>query len=266
MSICGNGPLYFPLDIKVNVIHFMNMVHALIQPLSRRERKRSARIEGIVDAAMRVATEEGLAQVTTHRLAKELDLAVGALYRYFPSKDAIIEAMQKRALEDYGDILRDAMKSVRGWVVTQEVPAPELVEILAIGLRYQRLVKSHPQHFHLNNQVMGNPDNVLPGQEGDRVVAVMMRLFEDLSSPVARAQEAGLINADVDPLDRVILFWSSLRAILGVSKLEAHDAVIRGESLFVEMMLTMLRGFGADSEALSSALESARRWTTSEER
>jgi hypothetical protein len=51
-----------------------------------------------------------------------------------------------------------------------------------------------------------------------------------------------------------------------VSKLEAHDAVIRGESLFVEMMLTMLRGFGADSEALSSALESARRWTTSEER
>jgi AcrR family transcriptional regulator len=247
----------------VNIIHFLNMVHETA-PLTRRERKRNARINGIIDAAMQIATQEGLSQVTTHRLARELDLAVGALYRYFPSKDAIIEAMQRRSMEDYGIALSQGLDRVRQWLRDTSHPDNALVELIALAMLYRQLVQELPQHYHLNNQVMGNPQNVLPGSEGDRVVETMMDLFRTLAKPVLRAQENGLLLDSVSALDRVILYWSSLRAVVGVQKLAAHDTSIDGETLFREMVLTMLRGCGAEAQKLHTAWNLAAQWTQHE--
>jgi AcrR family transcriptional regulator len=241
----------------------MNMVHENAS-LSRRERKRNARINGIIDVAMQIATQEGLSQVTTHRLARELDLAVGALYRYFPSKDAIIEAMQRRSMEDYGNALSQGLDSVQRWLQETSHPTNALVELIALAMLYRQLVQELPQHYHLNNQVMGNPQNVLPGSEGDRVVEAMMGLFRTLAKPVQRAQESGLLQDTVSPLDRVILYWSSLRAVVGVQKLETHDTGIKGDTLFREMVLTMLRGCGAEPKKLDDAWNLAAQWKQQE--
>ena len=239
----------------------MNMVlKNTANPPGRRERKRLARMEAIVDAAMRIAASEGLGNVTTHRVAKDLDLAVGALYRYFPSKDAIIEAMQQRSLKDYSAALKSDLEGMEAWLSTQAMPSSDLVPLIAIALEYRRLVSVFPQHYHLNNQVMGNPKNVLPGTEGDRVVETMMALFRFLASYIESAQKSGALDANLEPLNGVILYWSSLRAVLGVHKLQAHDATIRGEELFHDMVTTMLRGSGATTADLSAAWTVAYEW------
>ncbi|MDS4026415.1 MAG: helix-turn-helix domain-containing protein [Candidatus Contendobacter sp.] len=59
---------------------------------SRRERKRDALRQRIVDAAMSLFDAEGYATVTMERIAAAADIAKGTLYKYFPVKEAIVAA------------------------------------------------------------------------------------------------------------------------------------------------------------------------------
>ncbi len=56
----------------------------------------------IADAALRLIGSRGIAALTVAALAKELGLSGGALYRHFPSTDAILEAVARRAVELLG--------------------------------------------------------------------------------------------------------------------------------------------------------------------
>jgi AcrR family transcriptional regulator len=51
------------------------------------------RRRGIVDGAAREFARRGYDQTTMHELAASLELATGALYHYFPSKDALLRAI-----------------------------------------------------------------------------------------------------------------------------------------------------------------------------
>lgn len=48
--------------------------------------------ESILSAARRIATEEGYAAVTVRAVAKECGIAVGTIYNYYASKDAMLAA------------------------------------------------------------------------------------------------------------------------------------------------------------------------------
>lgn len=48
--------------------------------------------ETILSAARRIATEEGYAAATVRAVAKECGIAVGTIYNYYPSKDAMLAA------------------------------------------------------------------------------------------------------------------------------------------------------------------------------
>ncbi|MCA9555215.1 MAG: helix-turn-helix transcriptional regulator, partial [Myxococcales bacterium] len=71
----------------------MNMVHTEPRPRTPAAR-REARRQAIVDEALALVTEGGFEALTLQRLAGRLGYAVGALYRYFPSKEALLAALQ----------------------------------------------------------------------------------------------------------------------------------------------------------------------------
>ena len=49
--------------------------------------------DDVVQAAMQIADEEGLAAVTMHAVAARLGFTTMALYRYFPNKEALLDAI-----------------------------------------------------------------------------------------------------------------------------------------------------------------------------
>jgi AcrR family transcriptional regulator len=57
---------------------------------SRRARRAQATRDEIIEAARRVFRRVGLQGATMREIASEADYAVGALYRYFPSKTALV--------------------------------------------------------------------------------------------------------------------------------------------------------------------------------
>ena len=55
-----------------------------------RARRRDANLARILDAAMELVAGGGLEALSMGRLAAAVDYTPGALYRYFPSKDALL--------------------------------------------------------------------------------------------------------------------------------------------------------------------------------
>ncbi len=79
------------------------MLHSAVAVSSRRHRRRLARSESILTAAMRLVGENGIEGFTLQQIADELDYAIGSLYRYFPSKGALLAELQRRVVTVAGD-------------------------------------------------------------------------------------------------------------------------------------------------------------------
>lgn len=57
-------------------------------------------VEIILEATVRVMTKEGYGRTTTNRIAAMAGVSIGTLYRYFPSKDALLAALYRRYSEE----------------------------------------------------------------------------------------------------------------------------------------------------------------------
>ncbi len=65
----------------------------------------------ILDAASSLLTQMPLEDVTTTRIAAEAGLSIGALYRFFPDKQTIIDAIAVRHVEQFrGSLEQSVMK------------------------------------------------------------------------------------------------------------------------------------------------------------
>jgi len=60
--------------------------------------KRALSAQDVVQAAIAIADREGLAAVTMQAVARELGFTTMALYRYFPSKDSLLDAIVDAAM------------------------------------------------------------------------------------------------------------------------------------------------------------------------
>jgi AcrR family transcriptional regulator len=72
---------------------------AALLPKKRPSQERSrATYDVIVDAAARVLERQGYAALTTNHVAKTAGVAVGSLYEYFDTKDAIVAEVVRRTV------------------------------------------------------------------------------------------------------------------------------------------------------------------------
>jgi AcrR family transcriptional regulator len=116
-------------DARMNDISDLeaNLRNVPIQARSR------ARVQRVLDAADQVLTDQGPHAFTTTRVAQTAGIPVGSLYRYFPDKAAIIDALALRYWSDFEDL-------VAGVAETDERdplpdPAAAILEALAAGFR-----------------------------------------------------------------------------------------------------------------------------------
>ena len=78
-------------------------------------------VEGIVQAAIRLADTEGLSALSMRRIANELGVTTMALYRYVPSKAELLDVMLDRV---HGEMRRPD-ESTGGWREQLELSARE---------------------------------------------------------------------------------------------------------------------------------------------
>jgi AcrR family transcriptional regulator len=84
----------------------------------------------IATAALRMADGHGLEPLTMRALAAELGITAMALYRHFPSKDALLEAVVETALAE----IRPPRARPSGWKSRMR----------ALALEFRRVLRNHP--------------------------------------------------------------------------------------------------------------------------
>jgi AcrR family transcriptional regulator len=69
------------------------------------QQRSRVRLRRVLDAADEVLAQEGPAAFTTTRIAQAAGVPVGSVYRYFPDKQAIVEALALSYWSDFEDLI-----------------------------------------------------------------------------------------------------------------------------------------------------------------
>lgn len=246
----------------------MNVVHkfsddagdAELKGWDRRRAETSARI---LDAAERIASEEGVEALTMHSLAKELGYRAGALYRYFPSKDALIAALLVRVVGQVGEMVRGARAEAEG--ISERARRPQSAEARALlplvlaARGYLELAETHPAQMALLVRALAAPRPVIDDGSAAALAAEVMDLLREAGSLMRASREAGAL-AGGDDIPRVALLWTSLHGLVGTRKLARFDiAGLAPATLVNELLRALLTGWGASREDVDDCIDRASR-------
>jgi AcrR family transcriptional regulator len=89
----------------------MPAAHKALDPKRRFPQRANARatVEAIFEATARILQSEGRAGLNTNVIAERAGVSIGALYGYFPNKEAILLEMARRELDLVRDRVVDAL-------------------------------------------------------------------------------------------------------------------------------------------------------------
>ncbi|HEY9142904.1 MAG TPA: TetR/AcrR family transcriptional regulator [Arenimonas sp.] len=170
-----------------------------------------------VEAVVALAAEQNPGEITTAAIAKRLGLTQGALFRHFPSKDAILEA-------------------VMGWVAERllarvdaaiEGAGSPLAAMEAAFLAHASFVSEHPGVPRmLFGELQRNQDT--PAKK------LVRTLLEHYGQRLARLVEQGRQQGEIDPgIDTQVAvsgFIGTLQGLVLQSLLSAEPSRIRTQA------------------------------------
>lgn len=87
------------------------MLGRMVKASGIRARNRAALESEILDAAARSLADVGASGLSLRALARELDMAPSALYRYYASRDELLTRLIVRSFDSLGDAVDDALAS-----------------------------------------------------------------------------------------------------------------------------------------------------------
>jgi len=177
----------------------------------RKPRADAARNRERILTTARAAFNRLGVDISLDDVAKQAGIGPGTLYRHFPNRDALIEAVYKSELERLAiaqhdlsrtqtpvEALRAWMKMFVDYIETKQIIAPAI------------------------NNIVGGPSRIY-AQTGDVVVVAIKALVE-------RAVAAGDIRPDLDPMDL-------LRALVGVSNVASAPNWAESAKRLVDILI-----------------------------
>lgn len=185
--------------------------------------------ETILDAALDVFSTHGFRGATLDRIAEVAGLSKPNLLYYFPSKEAIHEALLSQLLDAWLDPLRD-----------MDPDGDPLAEILAYARRKLELSRDYPRESRLfANEILQGAPRIHGVLESD-----LKALVADKAGVIQHWIDAGRL-AQVPPVHLIFSIWAltqhyadfevQVRAVLG----QGHDPFAEAGD-FLETLLRRL--------------------------
>ncbi len=231
----------------------------------KRQANRKRKTKKILCEAMQLVEEEGINGLTIHKLAKQLKVTVGALYRYFPSKDALVATLQCDGMMALQQSMEEVRKESEAWLASDEVEASlyTLVVLFLLSDLYAAFAKTGSAHYRLMTMVLGHPEPMVDDQEAGRVLMVAQPIFAELADILEKAVEVGSLTSG-SALDRALVLWSSLYGVMQVQKIGRliPDLMHQGRMLH-ELVCSLFIGWGASSSQVKEARTLANRFLES---
>lgn len=177
--------------------------------------RRSAehRREQLLDAAVAVIAEQGLARATTRAITDRAGLALGAFHYVFESKDELLEAVAQRVVHDIDASLTDTMDpgpaDAEADLVGEELIVAQLRSFLLRAWRaFERSRSLHLAQYELTLHALRDPErHHLAVQQYALLVSRVSELVHGRSDTVSGDAERELSRFVVATLDGLLLQW-----------------------------------------------------------
>lgn len=174
------------------------MVHEVSPSTTRRQRQRARRTRHFLDAAQRVLERDGADGLTIARVAEGADAAVGTLYRYFDGKDALLAALQVRAIRAFAQRLDADL----------ERATDPLAALRAAARAWRTFATAEPSLFALLDTSLSDPNPNLSDDAAREVEAALAPVLLRLEHTFADAASRGLL-APGDAAVRTRALWAA---------------------------------------------------------
>lgn len=238
----------------------MNVVHLRAVADDRRERARDEKRQRMLAAASRVIDRDGLAGVTMHAVADELDAAVGTIYNYFPSKAALVAALQGQAVDTLRASHQAASQRWDEELADEDLdPVTDvLVRLCAFGAFYGAASVVFADEFQLQRLLLSEKPTLSSRPEVRAALEVVDRM---LAEP-AQLLDAAVGHEALEPADnreRALVWTAALNGVLLLDNLAPIDRhLFRAQHLARSLTHDLLTGWGgdrADVEVAASHVE-----------
>ncbi len=226
----------------------------------RRVRKREARRERVVAAAAALVARDGIETFSIHAVARELDAAPAGLYHYFPSKGALLAAVQERGFTRFGEDFAAVDADWRdvlwpGEAIASDDPEGLLTLALAMVRYYLSLPVRRPELARLTAFSL-DPRTWLDEEsaEATRIGPVLVETFRPLGRLFGELRAAGVLSEGAT-VPRAITYWASVHGIGQTAKLERFAPGLFGSTLerTLDAAGALLRGWGASEDLVERA-------------
>lgn len=208
----------------------------------RVERRLQARHDALIAAARALAAEQGMDAVQIVPVAARAGIAAGTVYRYFPAKTALIEAV-------VADVSQAELAAMRGAADAAPGPlsalAAAIVTFAARSLRHRRLAWA----------VIAEP---VEAEVDHARLAFRKALTAEVESRL-RAAIAGSHLPDQDPaVSAPALVGALLEGLIGPLAPDPGDSAPRSREIVQMMTLLLLRAVGVpDAHARGLVVQTA---------
>jgi AcrR family transcriptional regulator len=220
-------------------------------------RKREARIRSFLRTAMEIIAERGINGLTLQEVTAAHGISVGAIYRYFPSKNALIAELQRRIVRALSDAIGDCRDNADQWAAKAGLDAKTraLLGIAVAGPFYAAYAREYPSEFGLIAKSLGDQHYLIEDSEARRIFTVSAADFRSLAAPIAEAADKGYLRSG-DAVERALILWAGLHGLAQLRKLNRlAPALFRVDQLIRQFVETLLAGWGADRKALAAAYD-----------
>lgn len=219
---------------------------------NRRSRSRSSRSAAVVAAAASVIQEQGIEALTIKAVADRLDCAVGTIYTYFPSKGALVAAVQIEAIERLGASFERCGTRVEEIIAPLDVDVAALARVVAFGRAVVAADRVYPEESQLQQCLI---DSRVDYAEAD-FAAVTQAAFAVLTRPEALLREAAALHviSEGNAFDRTVTWLAAVSGVLSTGRLRGPVAEqFDAPRLADRLHLDLLRGWGAHDPVLGLA-------------
>jgi AcrR family transcriptional regulator len=218
----------------------------------RVSRKRQVRLHHIVRTALALVRDEGREALTLQRLADGLGVTAASLYRYFPSKDALVAELQRSVIAWLARETR--ARIVRAARTAPSDVDPDLVAVVVTTFGFESFARRSPVEFGLLSMHLSTPEYGLADAEAARVFEAAWESLSDLAAHLDAAARRGVL-APGDAGERAVTLWAGLQGVVQTRKL-ARSAPDRIDPTAIARGLvpTLLVGWGGRPDAVAAAV------------
>jgi AcrR family transcriptional regulator len=204
-------------------------------------RRRARTADEIVDAAEVLVIASGPSALTAKALADAVGVTPGALYKHFPSLDAVLARVQAR-------VIRDLVHAVDA-----DVPDDPLAAVVATALALVAFARREPHRYGLLARMLATPEPLVGDEAAADVLIGVMAALGRVRGRLAAAREAGALGPGDDD-ERLLVLWSTVHGAAQLHKLARFTPLADSDRVARNALFAVLIGWGAAPESARRAL------------